>query len=148
MIFRFTMHAKSIFLSYAATMCKESSAVEEHISGTLSNDSVVLRIITQQDHCICQLTLLNQTKDETLILRKQDASVNAAPINDTCGLAVDIHHISTGNHTAIDPIQCTKPKGTTAITLAKNGMLQFQSRQIDGTFTKGYCMEILRSKTI
>jgi hypothetical protein len=67
-------------------MCKESSAVEENISGTLSNDSVVLRINTHQDHCRCQLTLLNQTKDETLILRKQDGSVNASPINDACGL--------------------------------------------------------------
>ena len=142
------MYAKSIFLSYAATMCKEISAVEEHISGTLSNDSVVLRIITQQDHCICQLTLLNQTKDETLMLRKHGGSKYAVPIDDTCGLAVDIDHISSGNHTAIDPIQCTKPKGTTTITLAKNGMLQFQSRQINGSFTRGYCMEILRRKCI
>ena len=129
-------------------MCKESSAVEENISGTLSNDSVVLRINTHQDHCICQLTLSNQTKDETLILRKQDAYVNAAPTNNDCGLAVDIHHIHTGNHKAIDPIQCTKPDSATRITLGKNGMLQFQSRQIDGTFTRGYCMEILRSKNI
>jgi uncharacterized protein (UPF0276 family) len=90
-------------------MCNESSAVEENISGTLSNDSVVLRINTHQDHCICQLTLSNQTKDETLYLRKYDASKNAAPTNNDCGLAVDIHHIATVNHKVIDPIHCTKP---------------------------------------
>ena len=129
-------------------MCKESSAVEENISGTLSNDRVVLRINTHQDHCRCQLTLLNQTKDETLYLRKHDGSKNAAPINDSCGLAVDIHHIPTGSHKAIEPIQCTKPHNIAKITLVKNGMVQFQSRQIDGTFTRGYCMEILRSKNI
>jgi hypothetical protein len=129
-------------------MCKESSAVEENISGTLSNDSVVLRINTQQDHCICQLTLLNQTKDETLIVRKQDGCVGASPINDACGLAVDIHHIPTGNHTVIDPIQCTQPNSTTEITLVKNGTLKFESRQIDGNFTRGYCMEILRGTNI
>ena len=129
-------------------MCKESSAVEENISGTLSNDSVVLRINTHQDHCRCQLTLLNQTEDETLILRKQDGSVNAFPINDACGLAVDIHHIPTGNHKVIDPIQCTQPNSTTEITLAKNGTLKFESRQIDGNFTRGYCMEILRGTNI
>ena len=129
-------------------MCKESSAVEENISGTLSNDSVVLRINTHQDHCICQLTLLNQTEDETLIVRKQDGSVNASPINDACGLAVDIHHIPTGNHHVIDPIQCTQPNSTTEITLAKNGTLKFESRQIDGNFTRGYCMEILRGTNI
>ena len=129
-------------------MCTSSSAVEENISGTLSNDSVVLRINTHQDHCRCQLTLLNQTKDETLILRKQDGSVNASPINDACGLAVDIHHILTGNHKVVDPIRCTQPNSTTEITLAKNGTLQFESRQIDGNFTKGYCMEILRGTNI
>ena len=129
-------------------MCNESSAVEGNISGTLSNDSVVLRINTYQDHCRCQLTLSNQTKDETLILRKQGASENAAPTNNDCGLAVDIHDIPTGSHKAIEPIQCTKPHNAIRITLVKNGMLQFQSRQIDGTFTRGYCMEILRSKNI
>ena len=129
-------------------MCTESSAVEENISGTIRNDSVVLRINTQQDHCICQLTLSNQTKDETLILRKQHGYETAAPTNNDCGLAVDIHHIPTGSHKAIEPIQCTKPHNSIRITLVKNGMLQFQSRQIDGTFTRGYCMQILRSKNI
>jgi len=129
-------------------MCKESSAVEESISGTLSNDSVVLRIITHQDHCICHLTLLNQMEDETLMLRKHGGSKNAAPINDACGLAVDIHHIPTGNQKTIDPIHCTKPNRTVKITLVKNGRLQLQSRQIDGNFTRGYCMQILRRKKI
>jgi hypothetical protein len=36
-------------------MCKESSAVEENISGTLSNDSVVLR---KQDAPLFHQTLL------------------------------------------------------------------------------------------
>jgi len=148
MIFRFTIYPKSIFLSYAATMCNGSSAVEESISGTLSNDSVVLRIITHQDHCICHLTLLNQTEDETLMLRKHGGSKNAAPINDACGLAVDIHHIPKGNHKVIEPIHCIKPSGGTQIILVKNGRLQFQSRQIDGNFTRGYCMQILRRKKI
>ena len=129
-------------------MCTSSSAVEEPTSGTFNNDSIVLRIITHQDHCICQLTLLNQTKDETLYLRKHDGSENAAPFKDSCGLAVDIHHIPTGNHKAIDPIQCTKPNSTTKITLVMNGMLQFESRKINGTFAKGYCMEILRGTNI
>ena len=129
-------------------MCTSGSAVEDPTSGTFKNDSIVLRIITHQDHCRCQLTLLNQTDDETLYLRKHDGSKNAAPTNDYCGLAVDIHHIPTGNHEALDPIQCTKPNGTTKITLVKNGMLQFESRKINGTFAKGYCMEILRGTNI
>lgn len=129
-------------------MCTSSSVVEEPKSGTFINDRVVLRIFTQQDNCICQLTLLNQTEDNKLYLRKQHGNKNAAPINDSCGLAVDIIHISTGNNKVIDPIQCTKPNSTTGITLVKNGMLQFESRQIDGTFTRGYCMEILRGNNL
>ena len=129
-------------------MCTSSSAVEETKSGTFNNDSIVLRIITYQDHCICQLTLLNQTEDEKLYLRKHDGYMYAAPVSDSCGLAVDIHHIHPGFHKAIDPIQCTKPNSTTGITLVKNGMLQFESRQIDGPFTRGYCMEILRGTKI
>ena len=129
-------------------MCTSKFAVEEPMYGTFKDDSIVLRIITHQDHCICQLTLLNQTEDETLYLRKQDGHRYATPINDYCGLAVDIYHFPTGNHKAIDPIQCAKPTTLTAIILEKNGMLQFESRQIDGNFTRGYCMEILRRKNI
>ena len=127
-------------------MCTSSSAVDETKSGTISNDSVVLRIITHQHHCICQLTLLNQTKDDKLYLRKHDGYKYAVPINDSCGLTVDIHHIPTGNQKTIDPIQSTKPTSAAKITLVKNGRLQFQSRQIDGIFTRGYCIQIMRGK--
>jgi hypothetical protein len=56
--------------------------------------------------------------------------------------------IILGNHKVIEPIQCTKPHNAIRITLVINGMLQFESRQIDGTFTRGYCMEILRGTNI
>jgi hypothetical protein len=83
-----------------------------------------------------------------VILKKTIWIKDAAPINDSCGLAVDIHHIPTGNHKAIDPIQCTKPNNPTKIILVMNGMLQFESRKINGTFARGYCMEILRGTNI
>jgi hypothetical protein len=39
-------------------MCRSSSATEETSSGGHKVDSVVLRIMTQQDDCICRVTLV------------------------------------------------------------------------------------------
>jgi hypothetical protein len=41
-------------------MCKSSSATEEAFAGGYSIDSVVLRIVMQQNNCICRVTLDNQ----------------------------------------------------------------------------------------
>jgi hypothetical protein len=49
-----------------AEMCTLSSATEETNSGGYTIDSVVLRIMTQQDDCICRVTLDNQTEYTTV----------------------------------------------------------------------------------
>jgi hypothetical protein len=65
------------------------------------------------------------------------------PVDNVCGLAVDIPYFpdtSTGN--IIAPIECSKNVHHRSIPL--NTTLQFKSRIINGTFTRGYCMQILR----
>jgi hypothetical protein len=75
-------------------MCKASSATEETSSGGYKVDSVVLRIVIQQNNCICRVTLDNQTEIPIAVgLRKYDGLTSSAPEKDDCGLAVDINHI-------------------------------------------------------
>ena len=62
-----------------------------------------------------------------------------------CGLAVDLHRIpefTTGN--GIAPIECVDNVDFRPLRLLQNGTLQFKSRIINGTFTRGYCMRIQR----
>ena len=76
-------------------------------------------------------------------MRKYGGFTSSMPVDNVCGLAVDIHYFpdtSTGN--IIAPIECSKNVHHRSIPL--NTTLQFKSRIINGTFTRGYCMQILR----
>ena len=126
-------------------MCKSSFATEEKQSGNDNIDSVVLRIIIQQDNCICRVTIDKQIQPIALGLGKYNDHIDSAPRGGRCGLAIDINHIpniSTGNVTA--PIECVDNVGFRYIQLYENSTLQFKSRIIDGNFTRGYCMRIQR----
>lgn len=128
-------------------MCTSSSATENTISGGYRVDSVVLRIMVQQDNCICRVTIDNQIQPVSIGLSKYGGFQSSAPEKALCGLAVDINHIpdmSTGNETS--PIECALNVALRNIRLFENGTLQFTSRIIDGNFNRGYCMRIQRGK--
>ena len=129
-------------------MCKSSSTTEETHSGGNKVDSVVLRIVTQQNNCICRVTLDNQTENPVVVdLRKYDGLSSSAPEKADCGLAVDINHIpdmSTGN--VIAPIECLVNDTLRHTPLFQKGYLQFRSRIINGDFIRGFCIRIIRGK--
>ena len=50
----------------------------------------------------------------------------------------------TGN--VIAPIECMHNVGFRSLQLLQNSALQFKSRIINETFTRGYCMRIQRGK--
>jgi hypothetical protein len=128
-----------------ADMCKSSSATEYTSSGGFKGDSVVLRIMTQEDDCICRVMIDNQ-KDTVIVgIRKYDGLTASAPAEAKCGLAVDVNHIpnmSAGN--VIAPIECLVNGTLRHTPLFQKSYLQFRSRIIHGTFNRGYCIRILR----
>jgi hypothetical protein len=128
-------------------MCKSSSATEETVSGIYKVDSVVLRIMTQEDDCICRVMIDNQIDAESVGIRKVDGLTASGPEKADCRLAIDINHIpdmSTGN--VIAPIECLV-NGTLRYTpMFQNGYLQFRSRIINGDFIRGFCIRIIRGK--
>jgi hypothetical protein len=129
-----------------ADMCKSSSGTEETNSGGYKIDSVVLRIMTQQDDCICRVMIDNQKDTVSVGIRKVDGLTASAPVAADCGLAVDINHISdmsTGN--VIAPIECIV-NGTRHTSLFQKSYLQFRSRIINGSFIRGFCIRIIRGK--
>jgi hypothetical protein len=126
-------------------MCKSSSATEETYSGGPRVDSVVLRIMTQQDNCICRVQIDNQIQPIAIGLRKYDGLSSSAPKETECGLAVDINHIpDMSTESVIVPIECINNVNYRTILLLPNSTLQFKSRIINGIFTRGYCMRIHR----
>jgi len=138
-----SLHIILIFLT-VADMCKSSSATEEKYSGSFSVDTVVLRIMTQ-DNCICRVTLYNQVEPVSIGLSKYDGLTSSAPEDAQCGLAVDINHIpdmSTGN--IIAPIKCIENVNFRNLPLFENSTLEFKSRIINRSFNSGQCMLIHR----
>ena len=127
-------------------MCKSSSATEDPHSGGYKIDSVVLRIMIQQDDCICRVTLDNQKENPVDVgWSKYDGFITSAPAKVDCGLAVDINHIpdmSTGN--VIAPIACLVNDTLRHTPLFQNSYLQFRSRIINGDFIRGFCIRIIR----
>jgi hypothetical protein len=101
--------------------------------------------MTQQENCICRVTIDNQIEPVSIGLNKYECLTLSAPEDIGCGLAVDINHIpdtSTGN--VIAPIECIDNVVSRNLQLLQNSTLQFKSRIINGTFTRGYCMRIHR----
>jgi hypothetical protein len=129
-------------------MCKSSSATEEAHSGSYRVNSVVLRIMTQKDDCICRVLLDNQQENPVVVgLRKYDGLQSSAPEKVDCGLAVDINHIpdmSTGN--IIAPIECPVNHTLRHTPLFQKSYLQFRSRTVNGDFIRGFCIRIIRGK--
>jgi len=128
-------------------MCMSSSATEETSSGSYIVDSVVLRIMTREDDCICRVMIDNQTETVGVGIRKFDGLTTSAPEKADCGLAVDINHIpdmSTGN--VIAPIECLVNDTLRHTPLFQKSYLQFRSRIINGDFIRGFCIRIIRGK--
>ena len=70
-------------------MCKSSCATEETSSGSYKVDSIALRIVMQQNKCICRVTLNNQIQKSVVVgLRKCDGLSPSAPEKADCGLAL------------------------------------------------------------
>ena len=134
-----------IYFLTVADMCTSSSATEETSYGSFNVDSVVLRIMTQQNNCICRVAIDNQIQSISIGLNTYDGHPSSAPTKADCGLAVDISHISrmsTGN--VVYPIQCVDNVDYRTFPLLVNSYLQFKSRIINGSFTRGYCIRIIR----
>jgi hypothetical protein len=127
-------------------MCQSSSATEEANYGGPRVDRLVLRIMTQQDDCICRVTLDNQTENPVDVgWSKYDGFITSAPEKVDCGLAVDINHIpdmSTGN--VIAPIECLVNGTLRHTSLFQKSYLQFRSRIINGDFIRGFCIRLIR----
>ena len=128
-------------------MCKSSSATEEAPSTSYRVNSVVLRIMIQQEDCICRVMIGNQKDTVSVGIRKLDGLTASAPAVAECGLAVDVNHIpkmSTGN--VIAPIECPVNETRRHAPLFQKGYLQFRSRIINGDFIRGFCIRIIRGK--
>ena len=126
-------------------MCKSSSATEEISSGSFKVESVVLRIMTQQDDCICRVMINNQIDTVSVGIRKFDGLTASAPVAADCGLEVDVNNIpsmSTGN--VIAPIECLVNDTIRHTPLFQKRYLQFRSRIINGDFISGFCIRIIR----
>ncbi|XP_063402214.1 uncharacterized protein LOC134686477 [Mytilus trossulus] len=131
--------------STIADMCTTQYVTEGDKNGGTTVDSVSLRVRTQQDGCTCEVALQNQTSLYTIYMRKYDSNTIAAPEKQACGLAiVTDYKIPEGFPDNAYPVECTEGTQSRSISLRTNGILHLRSRVINGTFTRGYCMQIYR----
>ena len=130
-------------------MCTPSFATEDQHSKITQLKSVTIRIRIKEDNCICRVTIDNQIQPVSITLRNHVGPITSSPEEYGCGLAIDINHIPdmpTGN--VIAPIECVVNSNPRNIPLFQNSTLQFKSRIINGSFTRGYCMRMLRGNVV
>ncbi|VDI10375.1 Hypothetical predicted protein, partial [Mytilus galloprovincialis] len=113
-----------------ANMCTNESAVEESTDGYKPVDSVLLRITKQQSNCICHVSLQNTVTDYTIYMSKYQQNSNTAPVQQNCGLAVDVYVKTLDTTRSLQPIECTSGTSFRQIILGGNE-LTFKSRIIE-----------------
>lgn len=125
-------------------MCTDDYAEEEDAEGSVKVNSVLLRITKHQNSCICHVNLEVTETNYTIHMSKYQDRSYAAPEQHHCGLAVDVDYVDTSITTrSLQPIECIE--GTKKRSIALGGSeLKFESRIINGDFTRGYCMQISR----
>ncbi|XP_063402216.1 uncharacterized protein LOC134686480 [Mytilus trossulus] len=129
-------------------MCTNDFASEDPKNGGISVDSVVLRVMTQQDGCTCEVSLQNHFNTYTVYMRIYELLRSAAPEREACGLAIDVDYTSPKNIPENkDTIECTKGIDTRSVSLSPNGVQHLRSRIIGGVFSRGYCLQIYRQHT-
>lgn len=135
-------------LSETVNMCRSGLGKEEDSIGRLELDSVALRITTRQDNCACQIYLQNQTDTYTVYMQKYNRLTAAAPNHSDCGLVINISvSDAIGKDKVLERVECNNGTSFRPIILKKNEKLNFKSTIIEGNFTKGYCLQIFRSKS-
>ncbi|XP_063402157.1 uncharacterized protein LOC134686419 [Mytilus trossulus] len=81
-------------------------------------------------------------------MSKYEELNKAGPEQQNCGLAVDVIYIDTFDTArSLQSIACSSGTSMRSIALG-GGELQLKSRIINGSFNRGYCMQIFRSEAI
>ena len=123
-------------------MCQQNEAVEDAEYGNDSVDSVVVRIMTHKDNCICLVTIDNQNNNNILYIAKYNNLNSAVPTVSNCGLEIDLDYPS--REKPIESISCSNTTLPLWFPLVQNGVLNLTSKIIEGNFSSGYCLQISR----
>ncbi|CAC5372623.1 unnamed protein product [Mytilus coruscus] len=126
-------------------MCQGGSGKKEDSIEGLGFNSVALRITTRQDNCACQVYLQNQTDTYTVYMQKYNKLTSAAPNSSDCGLVINVSvSDGVGTDEILETVECANGTLFQPISLEINGTLNFKSTVIEGSFTRGYCLQIFR----
>ncbi|VDI39136.1 Hypothetical predicted protein [Mytilus galloprovincialis] len=123
-------------------MCTGDHAVEDSLDGRNLKDSVIVRVVKQKSNCTCRVSLNNNTGNYSVQMKRYRSWESSVPSTPNCGVAIDVK--VTGFKRNIDPIQCQNGIKKRKIVLENNSVIELKSRIIDGSFTRGYCMQIYR----
>ena len=131
-------------------MCTDSTAEEDSVDGSLSVDSVVIRIIKQQSSCVCNITIDYQILPLSVFyLRKYGGRVTSAPTTAACGLVLDVEKITpSGAVENLDSITCLTGYDNRSFTSLDKQVFRLTSRRTDDAFMSGYCLQIYKSKLL
>ncbi|XP_076078604.1 uncharacterized protein LOC143048682 [Mytilus galloprovincialis] len=129
----------------AADMCTGDHVFENSADGKKFKDSVIIRVMKQKANCKCRISLLNNTGNYSVQMRRYQNLEKTVPSTQNCGLAIDVDYPEvTGFIRNIDPIQCKNGTKKREIVLENDSVIELKSRVIAGNFTRGYCMHIFR----
>lgn len=123
-------------------MCNSSFAKEKFGNGAEYLESVVLRAMVDRGGCTCDVTIENYIIKTGIFIEKYKNMSAVAPENNVCGLALDIKMLN--DESVSNPIECTHGVDRRRFSIVRNGALRFTSRIIQGNFTRGYCIHIIR----
>lgn len=105
-----------------------------------NSGSVLIKANTTQN-CTCELSVINQKKDISVIIQKFDQRTSSSPIAYGCGL---ILKFGVGTNTNIWEAQCVVNNSGVTTSIKFNNKMTIKSFTVNGTLkeNEGYCIQV------
>lgn len=125
-------------------MCQTTARVEDDQDGNIyfDCDSVFLSLIQQKDNCSCTVSV-KQTHSFVNLFIKRLNNLTEQPL---CGMEIDIYLVSPHENYLLHQslTRCENKETTIGLSIIGNEYIQFITRVVDGHFSNGYCIQIIK----
>lgn len=136
----------ALFIS-VAKMCQANTVFENDKDGNDNFDSVFFSLTEQDNNCYCNVSIKNIETSVDLIINR----LNNLTGNSLCGMEIDILQVRSQQEIFLlkqIPTRCDSKENTIRLSLFYDEYLRFTSRVVDGEFSVGYCIQIIRGSLI
>ena len=114
-------------------MCRSKKVTEDNADGSNFHNSVVLRVLEQQDGCVCRITVeYNHNPPAYIKIEHNENHIESK----NCGLEINMKSYNNGSEMTLEPIGCHR-NNERNITVNDMQYIDLTSKQKNDSFPVG-----------